>query len=169
MFPLAIFLLQLESLKSDTAVQQPEVSKGPQPSEVNDHLDKSVPSKIEDADESDGGIDVKVDTEEIVKELKRVRRQNSITHWLLSFVIVLTVAWQISEVSLLWKVKNGLSHPFRHLGGMFTGMLRDPVMKVQDEEEEKNQQLEALSLPSFKMPELPYMDLTELSRSEHKH
>ncbi|GAB2220378.1 hypothetical protein Droror1_Dr00008027 [Drosera rotundifolia] len=42
------------------------------------------------------------DVEEILKELKKVRRQNTITHCLLSALIVLTVAWQLSESFLVW-------------------------------------------------------------------
>ncbi|KAF5773687.1 hypothetical protein HanXRQr2_Chr13g0591331 [Helianthus annuus] len=36
--------------------------------------------------------------EKILKELKKVRRQNVVTHCLLSVMILLTVTWQISEV-----------------------------------------------------------------------
>lgn len=124
---LSHFPLQLESLKSHRAIQQPEISK-----ELSD-LGKSMSSQIENADQSDGSV---VDTEEIVKELKKVKRQNSITHWLLSVMLVLTVTWQISEVSLFFKLKNGLNHPFRYLGGMFTGMLKGSDMKDQDEQKQ---------------------------------
>lgn len=64
-----------------------------------------------------------VDNEEIARELKKVKRQNFVTHCLLGTMIVLTVAWQISEVSLLLWLKNGVSHPVRSLGSLVKGML----------------------------------------------
>ncbi|GJU87618.1 hypothetical protein Tco_1295164, partial [Tanacetum coccineum] len=48
----------------------------------------------------------------IVKELKELKRQNFITQCLLSAMIVLTVTWQISEVSIILKLKDGVTHPF---------------------------------------------------------
>ncbi|GKF37957.1 hypothetical protein Tco_0114715, partial [Tanacetum coccineum] len=42
----------------------------------------------------------------IVKELKELKRQNFITQCLLSAMIVLTVTWQISEVSIILKLKD---------------------------------------------------------------
>ncbi|KAI3774421.1 hypothetical protein L1987_48976 [Smallanthus sonchifolius] len=62
--------------------------------------------------------------ERIVKELKIVRRQNLITHCLLSLMIVLTAAWQISEVSIILKLKDGISHPFRSIGSMLKSVIK---------------------------------------------
>ncbi|XP_076936969.1 uncharacterized protein LOC143604343 [Bidens hawaiensis] len=63
----------------------------------------------------------------IVEEaLKKVRRQNVITHYLFSFLIVLTATWQISEVSIILKLKDGVTHPFRSIGGLFKSMVRRP-------------------------------------------
>ncbi|KAI4368504.1 hypothetical protein MLD38_017055 [Melastoma candidum] len=43
---------------------------------------------------------------------------------LFSAVIVITVAWQLSEVALVLKVKKSLSHPFRLLGKLVNGFFR---------------------------------------------
>ncbi|KAL9275204.1 hypothetical protein AKJ16_DCAP20390 [Drosera capensis] len=103
------------------------------------------------------------DVEEILKELKKVRRQNTITHCLLSTLIVLTAAWQLSEVSLLLKVKEGVSHPFRSLGSMVTKMIKGPGVKGQDSE--KQDQTDG---PAIKLPELPRLDLPSLDLSGDK-
>ena len=62
---------------------------------------------------SDGGSDI--DKEEIVKEVKKVKRQNSVTYWLLSIMIFLTVAGQdlrcLSEGYS--KLKMDCNHPFK--------------------------------------------------------
>lgn len=64
-----------------------------------------------------------MDNEEIAQELKKVKKQNFVTHCLLVAMIVLTITWQISEVSLLLWLKNGVTHPVRSLGSMVKGML----------------------------------------------
>ncbi|KAG8497309.1 hypothetical protein CXB51_008507 [Gossypium anomalum] len=59
-----------------------------------------------------GGILV----EELVKELKAIKKQNTITHCLLSAMIVVTLFWQVFEASLLLQLKNGFTHPFKSVG-----------------------------------------------------
>ncbi|KAJ9169312.1 hypothetical protein P3X46_017518 [Hevea brasiliensis] len=93
----------------------------------------------------------------LVKELRKVRKQNFLTHCLLSGMIVLTVAWQLSEVSLILKIKDGLNHPFKSLGSMITGMLKAPGSNAQDAE--KQQHTEPSSSIPLQMPELPHVDL----------
>ena len=77
--------------------------------------------------------------EEIVKELRAVRRQNFVTHCLLSVMIALTVAWQVSEVSLILKVKDGLTHPFKSFGSMLTGRVKYPRADGQDTEKQQSE------------------------------
>lgn len=146
--------MQLESLKRDSKLEQNEASN--EMGEVSRRVDKSE-SKSEDGD---GNIDV-VDTEHIVKELKKVKKQNSVTHWLLSAMIALTLVWQISEISLILKVKDGLRHPFKSLGGMFTGILKTPTTNGHDSE--KQNQNKAPSLPPIKVSDLPAMELPNLN------
>lgn len=100
------------------------------------------------------------ETDEIVKELKKVKRQNFVTHCLLSVMIVLTVAWQLSEVSFIMKVKDGLNHPFRSFGSMLKGMVKVPDMNGQ-EADNKERGPESPSLPSL-IPEMPQMDVPNL-------
>ncbi|KAI3803940.1 hypothetical protein L1987_32106 [Smallanthus sonchifolius] len=77
--------------------------------------------------------------ERIVKELKIVRRQNVITHCLLSVMILLTAAWQISEVSIILKLKNGISHPFRSFGSMLKSVIKPRTPNAnQDDTETSN-------------------------------
>ncbi|KAI3919259.1 hypothetical protein MKW98_030395 [Papaver atlanticum] len=61
--------------------------------------------------------------EEVVKELKKVQKQNTITHCLLSVMILLTVAWQVSEVSLILTVKNKFTNPFKSVGNLIKGAI----------------------------------------------
>ncbi|GMJ08185.1 hypothetical protein like AT1G27300 [Hibiscus trionum] len=61
--------------------------------------------------------------EDIVKELRAVKRQNSITHCLLSALILVTLIWELSEVSLIFKLRNGLNHPFKSFRTLLVGIL----------------------------------------------
>ncbi|GAB4828608.1 hypothetical protein Ancab_018270 [Ancistrocladus abbreviatus] len=147
-------LSELESLKADGTIKKLESS-----AELNEVHSCAV-SEAETNGHTAGAIAgsaMGTGVEELVKEIKKVKRQNTVTHWLLSTLIVLTVAWQLSEVSLMLKLKNGLSHPFRSLGSMLTGILKGPITNGQDQE--KQNEIEGPALPPVKAPELSRMDL----------
>ncbi|KAG4990017.1 hypothetical protein AAZX31_11G256500 [Glycine max] len=96
---------QLKMLKGEEILEQFEASSSSEPVAS---LTQETESENENGGEGKGSKN-----DEIIKELKKVKRQNFVTHCLLSVMIVLNVAWQLSEVSLILKVKDGLSHPFR--------------------------------------------------------
>ncbi|KHF99594.1 putative serine/threonine-protein kinase WNK8 [Gossypium arboreum] len=73
-----------------------------------------------------GGIVV----EELVKELKAITKQNTITHCLLSAMIVVTLFWQVFEASLL-QLKNGFTHPFKSVGSWLVTLLKGPAKSKQ--------------------------------------
>ena len=122
--------------------------------------------------ESCGDENVDREEEKIVREIKKVERQNVVTHWLLSAMIVLTVAWQISEVSLILKLKQGFSdglrHPFKHLGGMLARMLKRPLPAAQDDDKPNDSSSSLLKdvvpVPPLKIPRVELPDLTDSQR-----
>lgn len=82
--------------------------------------------------EIEGKVDNKAalkDEEVIIKELKDVKRQNFITHCLVSAMIVLTLVWQVSEISVALKIRGVLCNPVKSLGGWLTGRRE---MNIQD-------------------------------------
>ena len=100
--------------------------------------------------------------DEIVKELRNVKRQNTVTHWLLSGVIVLMLLWQISEVSLVLKikgVKDGLTSHFRGVGDFFNKAFKrrlgDGVAGV-------------LHPPPIEIPDLPQLEIPALGLNGHR-
>lgn len=105
-------------------------------------------TKGETAGEVDGG-QTEIRIQEITSELRKVKRQNLITHCLLSAMIILTVAWQFSEVRLLLKLKDGLNHPFRSVGGMVSGLLKGRRKTGQDEEENNSEGLPLPAVPNL--------------------
>lgn len=147
----------MKSLKGNERLQKPEAITKPGEVTSSADGDQSEPKSESGGNKADGddGGSNEVDREEIIKELNKVKRQNTITHWLLSVVIVLTVAWHASEVTLLWKFKDGLSHPFKYIGDMLTG-------KGTDKDSEEHKQ-EVPPLPCLKIPELPPVELPDMS------
>lgn len=168
---LSRLLSQVESLKGDEKLQKSLDRE-------EDETLKQGKAEAKNEDASQGGGDTaKITMEEIAKDLKKVKRQNTITHWLLSAMIVLTVTWQLSEVSMILKVKNGMSHPFRSFGTMLTGMLRRPGDRTNGENGEDaekwihNNHVEAphLDIPALNMPELSHLEFPELGFNAEKH
>ncbi|XP_048430691.1 uncharacterized protein LOC103961444 isoform X2 [Pyrus x bretschneideri] len=115
-------LSQLESLKGNGELRNSETSTKTE--EETSSKDGELKPENESCGKADGG-GAEIDTEKIVREVNKVKKQNSITHWLLSIMIVLTVAWQASEATFLWKLNEGFRHPFRCIGGMLTGNGKD--------------------------------------------
>ncbi|KAL5724853.1 hypothetical protein ACHQM5_008064 [Ranunculus cassubicifolius] len=100
-----------------------------------------------------------ISSEETVKELREVKRQNRTTHWLLSGVVVLIAVWQFSEVSVLLIVKNKVTHPFRTVGSMFNGA-QDALKHLDRRMPDvvaplKKHGSEEASHPVLRVPELP--------------
>lgn len=105
-----------------------------------------------------------IDKQEIVKELKKLKRQNTITHWLLSAMLVLTIAWQASEVTLLLKVKHGLSNPFKYCESLISGIFSGRSEQSRQDEKHQND-----AYPCLKMPELPSVELPDIGFTAEKH
>ncbi|CAN7049968.1 hypothetical protein BRARA_G00859 [Brassica rapa] len=101
-------------------------------------LPDSLPSKGKDK----GERQLEESIEEIAKDIKEVKRQNKVTHILLSALIILTLTWQLSEYSMIYMMKERLSHPIRSIGGMFSGLfngkLRPIKNKLSNAREEDN-------------------------------
>ncbi|XP_031272805.1 uncharacterized protein LOC116131283 [Pistacia vera] len=157
---LSNLLSQLESLRGDEALKQSGGVTEPEavtsPAAVGESHSKGV-----DGSQLDNG-GAKNDLDEIANELRKLKRQNLITHCLLSAMIVLTVVWQLSEVKLIWHLKEGLSHPVRSAGSMLMGFLR--------RSRNNGQYRERINLieSHLKMPELPHMDLSEFRLNGEK-
>ncbi|CAJ1851222.1 unnamed protein product [Sphenostylis stenocarpa] len=136
---------QLNLLKGDEIPEQFETTSSSEP----------VASVIQEpeGEKEDGGGRRGNENDEIMKELKKVKRQNFVTHCLLSVMIVLTVTWQLSEVSLILQLKDGLSHPFKSFGNILKGILKVPNMNGQ-EADDKEQPPESLFLPSVMIPDM---------------
>ncbi|CAK9137302.1 unnamed protein product [Ilex paraguariensis] len=155
---LSKLLSQLETLRDDELKQHEPSTK---PEEIPFLSICEQEPKSETATEVDGG-DSKIEREDIVKELRKIKRQNFITQCLLSAMIVLTVAWQLSEVSLILKVKNGLSNPLRSFRSMLAGMLKGPNVNGQTGDTlstVKPKLVEGSTLPALRIPELPHLEL----------
>ncbi|CAN0896116.1 hypothetical protein LINGRAHAP2_LOCUS18275 [Linum grandiflorum] len=146
---LSRLLSELESLKGDGTLKQSQSSETSSPrSQRSGSGEKITRSKAKEA----------IDVEEIGKEIKKVKRQNFITHCLLSALIVVTVAWQVSEVSLALSIKDKLSHPVRSLAGALFGWGRNQGHDRNGGMEDRERRHENGNGSSMMMPELPRVD-----------
>ena len=126
----------VKSLKEGGSVklsEQPSVELNQVPPDIADEAEMNRRGETKAS-----GSDAEDREEDVVKELKKLKKQNRTTNFLLSALIIVTVGWQISEISLLLKLKEHLTHPFRSLGSMVTGVFRHP--KSDDDKESPTQQ-----------------------------
>ncbi|GAU16672.1 hypothetical protein TSUD_326220 [Trifolium subterraneum] len=149
---------ELELSKRDEIVNQYKESN---PSESVAAVNEEKESETVDDGGSKGSEN---NDDEIIKEVKKVKKQNFVTHCLLSAMIFLTVAWQLSEVSLVWKVKEGINHPFRSIGNMVKDTVKEVKEKVSDfngkDDDDNKENNESTSLTtSIKIPDITNMDV----------
>ncbi|KAL7110056.1 hypothetical protein ACP275_05G001200 [Erythranthe tilingii] len=139
---------ELESMEEDKNVS--EESK--EETSVEDRVCSEIDEKRKE--EVDSSSSSSSDDEEIMKELKNIKRQNSITHCLLTTLIVVTLAWQFSEVSLILKIKNGLSNPFKSVGGIIKGLwqTRSGMMKRASHLQKQVTEPASLKIPHLELP-----------------
>ncbi|KAI8526836.1 hypothetical protein RHMOL_Rhmol12G0027800 [Rhododendron molle] len=152
-------LSQLDTLNEEGKLQQPESPVDP----------KKGKSEIAMDAEASGCDDS--GSEEIIRELKKIQKQNCITHCLLTVMIALTLAWQVSEFTLVFKVKNGLSQPFKSIGSLLTGIIKGPkeIPQIADKVPGTKQlEIECPSIHPLKIPELPNFDFP-LALDSDKH
>lgn len=95
-----------------------------------------------------------VEVDKIAKELRVLRWQNTITHCLLLATIGITTFWQLSEVSLLIKVRETFSHPLKAVGNMIQGTLKGQDKKHLDE---------VPLLPHIDVPKFPHLEVPSLN------
>lgn len=154
-------LSQLESMKEEVSSQSetlPDLKEMPSPraSEV----ETKSKEETETSKKNTG-----VEAEDVVKELKKLEKQNRTTHWLLSALIVLTLAWQVSEVSILLKLKEGFSHPFKSVGNMVVGMVKRSARNAEEAGKTSLLGMEngkEKSENPLQLPNMPNMDLSGL-------
>ncbi|KAL2903701.1 hypothetical protein RDABS01_002411 [Bienertia sinuspersici] len=154
-------LSQLESLKQDEAASQSELSAEAKKAVLASDIEHKSKEQS-DICASDTGIGV----EDVAKQLKKVEKQNRTTHWLLSALIVLTIAWQVSEVSILLKLKDGFSHPLKSVGNMVAGMVKR--RKRMEEKADQSSLLAKVNGSEDNSLKLPNMDLSGLMNADEE-
>ncbi|KAJ3697275.1 hypothetical protein LUZ61_000980 [Rhynchospora tenuis] len=111
-----LFLSRLLS-KLDSVKITPELNDLTPAIPVNKHENCSDPSSSEQQKEEVTSL------KEIEKDIKVIKKQNRITHRLLSALIILTMAWQFGEISFFLAVKDKVTHPVRSVGDMIKSAL----------------------------------------------
>ncbi|KAL9165991.1 hypothetical protein ABFS82_05G001000 [Erythranthe guttata] len=144
---LSKLLSELESVEEDKNVSEESTEEGTVEDRICSEIDEKRKEEVDSSDEEE-------EEEEIMKELKNIKRQNSITHCLLTTLIVLTLAWQFSEVSLILKIKNGLSNPFKAVGGIVKGLwqTRSGMMKRASDLQKQVTEQASLKIPQLELP-----------------
>lgn len=104
-----------------------------QSDEITEEEEEQSPESSPSKGKREGQTDLEESIEEIAKDIKKVKKQNTITHILLSALIILTLTWQLSEYSMIYMMKDRLSHPIRSIGGMFSGIFKSKITPVKNQ------------------------------------
>ncbi|KAI0524888.1 hypothetical protein KFK09_004278 [Dendrobium nobile] len=99
------------------------------------------------------GANQEASIEKIARELRSIKIQNRISHCLLAVMIIITAAWQMSEVSLLLSVRDKLCNPLKIVGNL----LRNSIKW-----REKKSEIEETTWPLIAVPQVPDIDLAFL-------
>ncbi|CAH2034046.1 unnamed protein product [Thlaspi arvense] len=114
----------ISQLESPNPFQKTDVTTKDEEGEEEE--EESAPSKAK----SEAQRHLEENIEEIAKDIKEVKRQNKVTHILLSALIILTLTWQLSEYSMIYMMKDRLCHPIRSIGGMFSGIFKGKIHPI---------------------------------------
>ncbi|CAD5313812.1 unnamed protein product [Arabidopsis thaliana] len=118
----------ISQLESPNPKGKEDVITGEEEEKEEESADSS-PSK----GKSEGQRQLEESIEEIAKDIKKVKKQNKITHVLLSATIILTLVWQLSEYSMIFMLKDRISHPVRSIGGMLNGMFKGKLRPIKNQ------------------------------------
>lgn len=94
---------------------------------------------------------------EMAKDLRRVKRQNLITHCLLSVIVVGIAVWQFNEVSFLLAVKQKFSNPLRAVGDAIKGSIK---WRKKKKKQKQKLQIEG-GVPELALGDLPKLVLND--------
>lgn len=104
-----------------------------------------------------------VRNEEVREEIRKVKKQNKLTHLILGIILASNVIWGFSELSVALLIRKKVNNPFRLIGSLMTGNFRRPVTENHSSHNHKGH-----LLPHVEAPAIPHFEVPSLFQTEDK-
>jgi len=136
--------------------------------------ENSLPEDATNSDiERHGGdkIGGQARNKETMEEIRKVQRQNRLTHVILGIIFASNVIWRLSQLAVALLIRKEMSNPLRLIGSFITGNFKGPMT-----ENHSNQNLtasllsrvESYSSAHFEAPQLPHIEMPSFFQTEDK-
>eukprot|EP00252_Welwitschia_mirabilis_P014504 TRINITY_DN3182_c0_g1_i1.p1 TRINITY_DN3182_c0_g1~~TRINITY_DN3182_c0_g1_i1.p1 ORF type:complete len:203 (-),score=31.27 TRINITY_DN3182_c0_g1_i1:247-855(-) len=169
------FDLQIRSLREDkniSSLQSHEANPG------NDEVQCTQQGRWCEADslQKEGSVNPNEEslevnkelTPEVLKEVKNLKRQNHITHAILGIMVVSSLIWRFSELSVALLVKDQLGHPFRAIGSFLFGRFKGSESGNHKHQLLPNMETSTV-IQNFEVPHLPHIEIPSVFPTEDKN
>lgn len=112
-----------------------------------------------------------VRNEEVMEEIRKLKKQNKLTNLILGVILASNVIWRLLEMSAALVIRKHISNPFRLIGNLIGGNGRGPVTQNLGSNNHMAYLLprvEAPAIPRFEVPQLPHIEVPSFFQTEDK-
>lgn len=129
--------------------------------------DRNSNTELNGSDE----IDRQGKNEEVMKEIRKVKKQNKFTHLILGIILASNMVWRISELAVALLIRRQISNPLKLIGGMITGNFGGSITQNHGSDNYRASLLprvEAPAIPHFEAFQLPHIEVPSFLQTEDK-
>lgn len=118
-----------------------------------------------------GKIGGQVRHEEVMEEIRKLKKQNKFTNLILGLILGSNVIWRLLELSAALLIRKQISNPFKLIGSLIGGNDRGPVTQkngIHNHMAYLLPSVEAPAIPRFELPQLPHIEVPSFLQTEDR-
>lgn len=119
--------------------------------------DRNSDTELHGSDEIGGQVKI----EEVIEEIRKVKKQNKFTHLILGIILASNMVWRISELVVAVLIRRQISNPFKLIGGLISGNLGGSITQ-----NHSSHNYRAPLLPRVETPTIPHLEALQLPHIE---
>jgi len=133
----------------------------------------SLPTDDRNPDTEPRGSDKiggQVKNEEVMEEIRKVKKQNKLTHLMLGIILASNVIWRLSELAMALLIRKQISNPLKLIGNFinFKGPVTQNHGNSHNLRASLQSRIEAPAIPHFEAPQLPHIEMPSFFQTEDK-
>jgi len=118
--------------------------------------DRNSDTELHGSDEIGGQVKI----EEVMEEIRKLKKQNKFTHFILGIILASNMVWRISELVVAVLIRRQISNPFKFIGGLISNLGGSVTQK------HSNHNFTAPLLPRVETPTIPHFEALQLPHIE---